>query len=153
MIRRWFSSRSWSGFVKINNLDDVIDRKRFVFRNFVQLKDVTRQARERDAELKTKEMISDLFVMIANDMIDDRAVFVFPLQRFGFMRIGDIGNDPGGERYFKRIEDDFLIPGGKIHVDQMIRKLNGNKDYRFKMVRPLHDRLRENRYKGVRYVE
>jgi len=153
MNRRWFTSSSWSGFVKNNNLDDVIDRKRFQFRNFKTLKEVTKETTERAAELKSKEMISDRFQMIASDMIDDRAVFVFPVHKFGFMRIGDIGNDPGGDKYTKRIEDDFLVPGGKLVLDPIIRKVNGDKHYRFKMVRPLHDRLRQNKFNGLRYVE
>lgn len=69
------------------------------------------------------------------------------------MRIGDIGNDPGGNKYNKRIQDDFLVPGGKVHLDPLIRRVNGGKDYRFKMIQPLLKRLRNNKIKGTRYVE
>jgi hypothetical protein len=153
MKTKWFSSSSYSGFIKVNTLDDMIDLNRFPFRSFKTIKEVTRKTNERTAELKAKQILSDFFGMVAHDMIDDRAVFLLPVKRFGFMRIGDIGRDPGAERYNARIQDDFMVPGGKIHLDPLIKKINGGKDYRFKMIRPLHERLRENKYKGVRYVK
>lgn len=153
MRTRWFTSPAFSGFIRMNNLDDMINLKRFPFRSFKSIKEVTGEKNERTAELKSKQIISDFFGMIASDMIDDRAVFILPLRRFGYMRIGNVGSDPGSSKYNARVQDDFLVPGGKFYLDPLIKKVNGNKDYRFKMIRPLHDRLRDNKHKGVRYVE
>lgn len=150
---RWFSSPQWSGFVKQNNLDDVIDLQKGGRRSFKDLKSLLGVKREREAERISKEVLSDFFELVARDMIMDRSVFIFPAHSFGYMRIGDIGKDAASKDLFKRVEDDFMIPGGRIYTREMIKKVNGGKTYRFKMVTPLLQMLREEQHKGKRYVE
>lgn len=86
-------------------------------------------------------------------MIELRSVFVFPKRKFGFMGIRNVSNDPDSEKYLADVLSDFIVPGGKITLDPLIKKVNGGKSYRFKMTRRRKAKIKELQRSGTRYVE
>ena len=153
MARNKFINREdYRGFITENNLDDLVDEQRFPWKPWTTLKEFLGIAHDRAAKQKAKDIFCDMMQMVATDMIDDRAVFVFPKRNFGFMRIGDVSVDDREKKYFRRVENDFKVPGGMVYLDRLVTRVNGGKMYRFKMVGPLMRRLRENRFKGIQYV-
>lgn len=151
--RRLYSTHNYYGWVTQNNLDDLCDEKRFVFKRFDSLTSLLGISHTRHAKQKAKDMFSDMMQMVAADMIEDRVSFVFPRRRSGYMYLGNINNEPGSERYESHVFNDFKIVGGKIANSSITKRLNGQKTYRFKMTREWIGKLRSAQYSGKQYVE
>ena len=132
-------------FVRQNNVEDLLGPKgNPLFKKLGPKKD-------REARQAAKELFCTMMEMVAEDMVEENAVFVFPRQKFGFMRIGDIARD--GDKTVLDVRHDFLYFGGRITLDPIIQRCNGNRIYRYKLIRPRDNRLRELIETGHSYAE
>lgn len=150
MEESYIETGSWVGIVRTNDLDDLLDAKRFPPKE--SLGEILGMNEDRALKL-ARRMVKSFFKHLAISMIEDRTKFVLPVKNFGVMRIGNISEDPGSERYFVDPENDFKVAGGKIYLTEDVLKRNGSRMYRFKLVHKYIKILREKRNSRVRYLE
>lgn len=144
MKTRYFATNERRMFVRTANVEDLLGDH-----DYAELG----SPRARENRQMAKDLFCGMMQMVAEDMVERADVFVLPRKDFGVMRIGDISNDAGGFRYIGMVNHNFRYFGGKLFLDKIIRRVNGGKLYRFKMVRPLHQRLLDRINEGVTYAE
>lgn len=144
MRTRYFRTPSAARFVRVANLDDLLGSH-----DYKELG----PAQKRQARQAAKELFVTMMGMVADDMVENKASFVFPRRDFGFMRIGDISADCGGYRYVGSVKNDFRYYGGKVFLNKIVRGCNGGKLYRFKLIRKRHQRMLELIQYGRNYAE
>lgn len=145
MKTRVFRLPGHSIFVRQNNVEDLLGPGRHpIFKTLGPKKD-------REARQAAKDLFCMMMSMVAEDMVENNAVFVLPRQNFGFMRIGDVARD--GDKTALDVRNDFLYFGGRITLDDIVRRCNGDRIFRFKLTRPRSNRLRELVEIGHRYAE
>lgn len=142
---RHYRHRDFPGvdyFYKINYLDDLLDRKRNYSHEFTSLREIfdMESGREREAIKKAKPIVNDLMLMIAHDLIENNDFFVFPAEKFGYMKIRLTRKEDGidypfwfetnGDYYTMRIIIDPRITDrtGKEHLVQISQKLRKRLD-------------------------
>jgi len=134
---------------QINNVEDLIDLEDnpyFKYNSFAEFFDMTK---ERQAKQKAKDIISDFFSMIADDMIENNDFFVFPQYRFGRMYVGDISS------FTWKRQGDIIETGGKrmglkLIINQMTNRYS-SKMFRGRFNRVNSQRVLNNVLKGHKY--
>ena len=104
---------------EVNNLDDLFNTKRFEFDDYFMHMFQTKN--ERTGIKKAKDLFTEMMEMIAEDMIYNNSVFIFPYPRFGDMWVADIGNR-GILNYRYNIDTDGAVYSLKIGISNRIRE-------------------------------
>jgi len=116
--RTWINRGFRFGY-KVNLLDDVLDIKRFTKRTFSSFKDLFKLDRERKAKKLAKDIFTDFLRLLAEDLIENNNIFVFPEKNFGYVKISNTAN-ASRKDYVYNIESDGKIFTPRIKLDKRI---------------------------------
>lgn len=130
----------------INNVDDLIDLDDNPYLDvdsFVEFFSIEGLTTERAAKQKARNIITDFFRMVAEDLIENNDVFVFPQYRFGRMYVGDVSGLTW-KGYHRNVGKNMIDAGGKTPGLKLI--INGKTNrYSSKMYRGKFNRVNSNR--------
>lgn len=131
-------------FYQRNNLDDLLDIKRFPWAKFSSYKELFNLSSERQAKQKAKELFTEFLVLMSKDVIDEHNIYLLPRKDFGRILIAR-----------KRKEEYSIEDGGfkiseKICINPVYRLYN-KKRYRMRFTRPLRTRLYLRQLQGDTY--
>lgn len=136
--KRW-ESFGFGYTFKINYIDDVLNVERQKKRSFTDFKELLGLHREREAKQKAKDVFTDFLKLLADDLIDNNEIFVFPKRGFGYIKIANTAN-PRRKDYFYDIESEGKIFTPKLLLDKSVLritrkhyKLRFNQNLRIKM--------------------
>ena len=137
---------------RVANVDDLLNEKVHRPKYFKDVKTLLNIKTDREAKTKAKEMINDFLSMLTDDMIYNNDVFIFPIEKFGYMGITD-------KTHFYHHRNmpirNFFECGGKnfgpcILIDKEVAKKN-DKFYHMRFTRPNRLKLIEHVKTGNRY--
>ncbi|MEO7397232.1 MAG: hypothetical protein ABIW84_01575 [Ilumatobacteraceae bacterium] len=139
--RRGKRSKYWrcritgdSFFYTLNNIEDLVDRDKNYAGQFKFLRElfgIHGSGAERKAIAMGNAITRDVFKLILTDMIMDNDYFVFPAEKFGYMKISDMTNEDR-EDYVYNFETQGRYFGARLMLDRSVQRLN-KKHYRIKL--------------------
>ena len=138
-------------FVRKNNLDDVLDLDRFRLRSFKDYKSLLKTRTEVAGERLAKKLLRRMLQMMMTDLLEND-IFVFPEQKFGYLRIGNLRNFKSDDEYPWDPRYDGAVYGGICVLNDLVRRTIGGDYYNFQLTQQNLARLRELRDHGKRYA-
>lgn len=143
-IRRRYHTDKGVFWVTRLNLDDL-------FGSGIDLCKVLKMKREREARQLAKDIFSDMCQRMATDMVQDQSVFVFPHYKFGFVRIADLSRFMNTAKYHYDLRYEGKVFGPVVVLNNMIRRVNGGRNYGLKLIGPFMQKIRDLRATGIRW--
>ena len=140
-------------FSKRNTLDDVLDLKRFLFRDFRSFKELLGLPTEQESKRKAKDLFYRMFDHMLTDMLEHNDHFVMPKHRGATLRIGDVSKSAarGLEHVRRDILFDDKLYGGMVVMHKLMRAVIGNRRYQWKLTRRTRARLEQLKQDGQRW--
>lgn len=147
--KRWCSLFHGHTF-KVNYIDDVLDLERFTKRSFTDFKGLLGMPREREAKQKAKDVLTSFLKVLAQDLIVNNEIFIFPVRNFGYVKITNTAN-PRRKDYFYDIESEGKIFTPKLTLDNRLLKIN-KKHYKLRFNQVLRIQMMNLIQSGHKYI-